>query len=600
MPHQMPFGAQIIEGGVRFALFAPNARTVELVVEEGAPEPMTRDSEGFFTRIAPDAQAGSRYRFRIDGATFVPDPASRAQPDGVDEASLVVDGSRYQWRTPDWRGRPWTEAVVYEAHVGTATPEGTFAALAAKLETLRNDGFTAIELMPLAACEGARNWGYDGVLMFAPSADYGTPDDLRALIDRAHELGLMVFLDVVYNHFGPAGNYLHVYAQGFFTPKHQTPWGAGLNFDDVGAAPVRAFFIANALYWLIEFRFDGLRFDAVHAIVDDSPRDILVELAQTIAARIPDRAVHLILENEHNSARRLARDEAARPQLYTAQWNDDLHHCLHVLLTGESDAYYADFADAPLGRLGLGLAQGFVYQGERSTNLGRARGEPSAHLPPEAFVSFLQNHDQIGNRAFGERIDRLTSARKLAVADAILLLSPQIPMLFMGEEWDASSPFQFFVDFARDPALSKAVREGRRREFARALGFSSGDADKIPDPTAASTFASSKLDWSERERAPHAEKLARIRRLLALRRTHVAPLLASGFEGAAHAQAGDALQVEWRFRAGRLALELNIGAASIAPRTAMRLIYDSDEADAAAPLAPWSCRVSATREADHA
>ena len=584
--HAMPFGATVQQDGVQFALYAPTAKSVDLALADGRMLPMARDDAGLYSILAPALFAGTRYRYRIDGDLLVPDPASRAQPDGVDADGVVVDSRRYEWRTRDWRGRPWHEAVIYEAHVGTATPEGTFAALAAKLPALADFGITALQLMPVADCPGARNWGYDGVLLFAPNSAYGSPDDLRALVDAAHGLGMMIFLDVVYNHFGPSGNYLHAYAGTFFSDKHPTPWGAGMNVDGEQSRIVRDFFVHNALYWIEEFGFDGLRFDAVHAIEDDSDPHILGEIATAIRAYAPDAHVHLILENEHNAARWLARDAANAPVFYTAQWNDDIHHCLHTLLTGESDSYYGDFVDAPAKRLARALAEGFVYQGETSSNLGRARGEPSKHLPPTAFVSFLQNHDQVGNRAFGERIGALTSPERLAFAHEVLLLAPQIPMLFMGEEWDATTPFQFFVDFASDPDLSRAVREGRQKEFARFAAFS--DAGSVPDPTALATFERSKLAWAERDTPPHRDALARNRALLTTRRTMIAPLLAGRFLGASAGQGTDLLDIIWRFDTGDLRLIANPtdDPSAVSLDAGWRIVHGAPDASS---IVPWSC-----------
>ncbi len=583
--HSMPFGAQVDRDGVRFSLYAPTAGSVELLLDGGAPRPMAADDRGLYALHAGDARAGGRYRFRVDGSLVVPDPASRFQPDGIDADGLVVDPTTYKWRNTEWRGRPWREAVIWEAHVGTATPEGTYRALAARLPELASLGVTAVELMPIADCPGARNWGYDGVLPYAPNNAYGTPDDLRAFVDEAHGLGLMVMLDVVYNHFGPAGNYLHAYAKSFFTERHPTPWGAGINVDGEHSELVRAFFVHNALYWIEEFGMDGLRLDAVHAIRDDSGRHILAEIADAVHERAQGRHVHLVLENETNSARWLERVEGDRPRFYTAQWNDDIHHCLHVLLTGETDAYYADFADDPLGRLGRGLAQGFVYQGERSPNLGHSRGEPSSHLPPTAFVSFLQNHDQVGNRALGDRIAPLTTPDKLAFAHAVLLLAPQIPMLFMGEEWDASSPFQFFVDFSDDPALSVAVREGRRKEFARFAAFA--DPERVPDPTAVETFQRSKLNWDEAHEGEHARSRAVNAALLKIRAAEIVPLLATPFEGADWRVEDGSLQVEWRFGGGELRMVANAGdrPQTFGVEEGWRVIYG----DATGSVAPWTC-----------
>ncbi|HEX2555980.1 MAG TPA: malto-oligosyltrehalose trehalohydrolase [Microvirga sp.] len=563
----MPFGAEMTAEGVRFALWAPTAGEVALVLD-GADHPMPDQGDGWRRLVVPDARAGSRYGFRIDRDLLVPDPASRFQPDDVHRESLVVDPGAYAWQDAAWTGRPWEETVLYEVHVGTATPEGTYAGLMGKLEELRDVGVTAIELLPVNEFPGRRNWGYDGVLPYAPDAAYGTPDDLKRLVDRAHGLGLMVFLDVVYNHFGPSGNYLQAYAKTFFTDRHPTPWGAGINVDGNDARPVRDFFIHNALYWLEEFHVDGLRFDAVHAIVDDGPTHFLEELATRIRAAAPrGREVHLVLENEANQARWLGRDDAGRPRLHTAQWADDSHNSWHPLLTGEAEGYYEDFADKPVERLGRALAEGFVYQNDPSRHHGgKRRGEPSSHLPPSAFVGFLQNHDQVGNRAFGERLSDLVDPGRLALARALFLLSPQVPLLFQGEDWAATAPFQFFVDFESEPDLAEAVRNGRRREFAKFKAFADPETrDRIPDPTAISTFENSRLDWGEAARAPHREIRAETRALLRLRQEAVVPLTKSPYRGGAWSMPqADALDILWRFEAGHLRLVANFGTSEAA------------------------------------
>lgn len=573
----MPFGAELVEDGVRFSLWAPTATDVALVIGS-KKHPMPDEGEGWRRIVLANAKAGTRYEFLVDGELTVPDPASRFQPGDVPGPSVVVDPRSYKWHEAKWAGRPWEQAVIYEAHIGTVTPEGTYAALAEMLPKLAALGITALELMPLGEVPGARNWGYDGVLPFAPESAYGTPDDLKSLIDRAHGLGVMVLLDVVYNHFGPCGNYLHAYADCFFTERHQTPWGAAINCDGNDAATVRDFFIENALYWLDEFNFDGLRLDAVHAILDDSERHLLDELAARVRATFPDRQVHLVLENEANHAHWLTRDGKA-PCAYTAQWDDDIHNAWHALMTGEREGYYADFADAPVERLGRALAEGFAYQGEFAKHLGRERGEPSAFLPPQAFVAFLQNHDQIGNRALGDRLSHIVPEEKLDLARAALLLAPQIPLLFMGEEWAASAPFQFFVDFP-DEEVSNAVRDGRRREFEAFEAFT-GLGDRVPDPTASATFLRSKIDWGERRTAPHSGVLSNVRTLLALRRREIVPLLASDFLGGSYdLPNGSALAVAWRFGGGDLRLLMNFGddviEASIAGNE--RLLWVSDNA----------------------
>jgi maltooligosyltrehalose trehalohydrolase len=547
--HEMPFGAQPLpRGGTRFRVWAPSAIRAELLLHE-RPYPMHAAQPGWHEVTVPEAGAGSRYKFLLhleDGTAWsVPDPASRSNPDGVHEASSVVDARAHAWRETAWRGRAWADAVLYELHVGTFTPQGTFAAAAARLPELAALGVTALQLMPLAAFPGARNWGYDGVLPFAPAACYGTPDELKAFVDGAHALGLMVLLDVVYNHFGPDGNYMHVYCPQFFNPAYRTPWGAAINFDGPSCRTVRDFFVHNALYWTQEYCFDGLRLDAVHAFRDSSRPDIVCEIAQALREG-PGKArqVHLVLENNRNEAHYLARDVSGRPLHATAQWDDDVHHALHVILSGEGDGYYADYASDPLARLGRALAEGFAYQGEHSAFRGKSRGAPSSHLPPDAFVGFLQNHDMIGNRAFGGRIDRFADARFLVAAYACLLLTPLVPMLFMGEEFAASTPFLFFCDFG--PELAAAVAAGRRREFQRFAAFTEEAAmARIPDPNAATTFEASKLRWAERSQSPHRERLALVRELLALRRLELAPHLSGLRHGGRYRIESGALHVAW-------------------------------------------------------
>ncbi|HET7877064.1 MAG TPA: malto-oligosyltrehalose trehalohydrolase, partial [Methylomirabilota bacterium] len=492
----MPFGAETREDGTtRFRLWAPAARSVELWLEDGGRAlPMARAADGWAELATAEARPGARYRFRIDGALLVPDPASRFQPDDVHGPSEVVDPLAYAWSDGGWSGIPAERLVFYELHVGTFARHGTFARVAARLEYLASLGVTAIELMPVADFPGRWGWGYDGVLPFAPEARYGRPEELKALVDAAHAGGLAVFLDVVYNHFGPEGNYLHRYAPAFFNTRSRTPWGDAINYDGPGSEVVRAFVVHNALYWLEEFHMDGLRLDAVHAVRDGSPSHVLVELARAVAEGPgSERRVHLVLENDGNEARYLVRDGAPH-RLYQAQWDDDLHHALHVLLTGEQGGYYADY-HPPLWALGRSLTEGFAYQGEYSGYRGRRRGEPSRDLRPTAFVGFLQNHDQVGNRAFGERITALAPPEAVRAATAVHLLAPSLPLVFMGQEWGAAEPFLFFSDLG--PDLGPAVAEGRRREFARFREF--GDAaarERIPDPQAAETYGRSVLDWS--------------------------------------------------------------------------------------------------------
>jgi maltooligosyltrehalose trehalohydrolase len=453
-----------------------------------------------------------------------------------------------------------------------------------------------VELMPLADFPGRRGWGYDGVLLFAPEASYGRPEALKTLVAAAHTRGLAVFLDVVYNHFGPEGNYLRHYAPGFFNARHQTPWGDGVNYDGPGSEVVRAFMIHNALYWIEEYHLDGLRLDAVNAIVDESPRHLLVDLARAVADGPGlDRRVHLVLENGANEARYLRPVDGRHP-LYRAQWNDDVHHALHVLLTDETGGYYGDY-QPPLPHLGRCLAEGFAFQGERSTYRRAARGEPCADLPSTAFVGFLQNHDQIGNRALGERITALAFPEAVRAATAVLLLSPALPLLFMGEEWAAPEPFLFFSDLG--PDLGPRVSEGRRREFARFPEFANAATrERIPDPQAEPTFKRSVLDWSHAGAAVHKDWLGFHQTLLALRARAVAPLLAGEPVPVASWKAlGDtALEVAWRFPAGALRLVANLGASAVphegpSPDWGRRLYALALPSPAWSSLPPWSVAV---------
>ena len=510
----MPFGAEVLPaGGVRFRLWAPAVQRVDLSFE-GQFIPLQAKSDGWFELVHATAKPGSRYAYRMDGRQEVPDPASRFQPKDAEGPSEVIDPAAFDWQDEGWQGRPWPEAVIYELHVGTFSSKGTYAGVAEKLQHLKSLGVTAVELMPLADFCGRRNWGYDGVLPYAPDSRYGRPEALKGLVQAAHQAGLMAFLDVVYNHFGPKGNFLSLYAPQFFTGRHKTPWGAAIDF---ARREVRDYFIHNALYWLEEYHFDGLRFDAVHAIKDDSTLHVLEELSSRIRDRFRDeRHVHLVLENDHNQARFLG------PGKYDAQWNDDSHHGYHVLATGESDGYYAAYADAPAKHLARCLAEGFAYQGEVSPFSKEPRGEPSAHLAPACFVDFLQNHDQVGNRAHGERLASLAEPHKLKTLSSILLLAPSPPLLFMGEEWGCRQPFLYFCDFAGE--LGEAVRKGRRDEFARFAAFADPRTRaRIPDPLAEQTFKRSVLRWKDARSTEGREWLAHYRELLELRKTHIAP-----------------------------------------------------------------------------
>ncbi|MCY1482194.1 Malto-oligosyltrehalose trehalohydrolase [compost metagenome] len=531
----------------RFALWAPDCREVAVEMQDGSLHPLQPEHGGWFGGELA-CRAGGGYRFLVNGQLRVPDPASRQQLGDVHGFSAVVDPSRYAWRTPGWRGRPWHEAVIYELHVGLL---GGFAEVEAYLPALRELGVTAVELMPLGEFPGKRNWGYDGVLPFAPESAYGTPDELRSLVDRAHELGLMVLVDVVYNHFGPEGNYLGHYASEFFRADRQTPWGAAIDFR---REPVRDFFVENALMWLEDYRMDGLRLDAVHAIRD---REFMLELAARVrAGLLPGRHVHLVLENERNEAGLML-------QGYDAQWNDDGHNALHVLLTGEHQGYYADYAQDPITHLARCLGEGFAFQGQGDRH-GFARGEPSGHLPPTAFVLFLQNHDQVGNRAFGERLPVLADLDALKAATALLLLSPMVPLLFMGEEWGSARPFLYFTDHPDE--LGRAVRDGRRNEFAEFPAFADAALrEAIPDPNSPRTFNSSLPDLDPANQLRHREWLALYRELLRLRHRWIIPRLPGSRPLGARVLGPRALAAAWRLGDGcRLHIALNLGEAPVA------------------------------------
>jgi maltooligosyltrehalose trehalohydrolase len=511
----------------RFQLWAPDSATVGLEIDGRASQLMQAEAGGWH-RLEADCGAGTRYRYRISPDLAVPDPASRAQAEDVHGPSIVVDPAAYAWRSDAWRGRPWREAILYELHPGAL---GGFRGIMEHLPRLKDLGVTAVELMPIADFFGAHNWGYDGVLPFAPDSAYGTPHDLKALVDRAHELDLMMFQDVVYNHFGPEGNYLHAYASSFFREDLHTPWGAAIDFRN---PVVRRFFIENALYWLEEYRFDGLRLDAVHAIPE---RDWLVELADTVHKTITDRRVHLVLENDDNDAGLL---EGA----FTAQWNDDAHHAAHVLVTGESGGYYSDYAENPAKALARCLEQGFAFQGDASAYRdGAKRGSPSAHLSPLNFVFFLQNHDQIGNRAFGDRLAAIADPDALKVGLALLLLAPQIPLLFMGEEVGAREPFLYFANYEGE--LAEAVKTGRRKEFGKFPEFSTEEAQRrIPDPNKLDTFRKSRVDFAATDDWSSGW-LDFVRNLIALRREVIVPKLEGVRAAGAQALNPHALQARW-------------------------------------------------------
>lgn len=564
----MPFGPRLLQDGrIRFSLWAPNAKQVTLSLQNKGAErllAMSNEAEGWFSIITDLAAAGSRYQYLIDGKHYVPDPASRHQPDDVHNASEVIDPKAYRWIDTDWRGRPWEETVFYQIHVGTFTPEGSFAGVTSKLDYLADLGVTAIQLMPLAEFAGKHNWGYDVVLPFAPDSRYGAPDDLKDLIASAHGKGMMVFNDVVYNHFGPEGNYLHKYAKAFFNKRHHTPWGNAINFDGKHSQWVRRFFIDNALFWLEEYHFDGLRFDAVQTIMDDSDVDFLHELAEAVRQGPgKHRHIHLVLENDDNCATYL-HPQANGVKKYDAQWNDDFHHSLHVLLTGEHYVYYRDYKQRPIRHLARCLTEGFSYQGEISEfRNGKKRGEPSLDLPLDAFVAFLQNHDHIGNRPFAERIAKLCPPEALRAATALLLLQPSPPLLFMGQEWASSSPFNYFVDFPEN--LGKSVTKGRIGELVKYLPASRTQPE-LPLPTHERTFQETKLIWDETQQAPHKAWLAFHKELLDIRRRKIIPLITAIKPGSSHFRlfSDKGLSAHWPCSNGsKLTLLANLSSDSI-------------------------------------
>jgi len=548
------FGPELTSAGARFRLWAPAARSVALVLDQAYA--MKAQEGGWYVLDHAGAHAGTRYKFRIDGEVGVPDPASGFQPEDASGPSEIIDHATYPWRAEHWRGRPWQDASILELHVGTFTPAGTFRAAIDKLDHVAETGFAAIELMPVADFSGRRNWGYDGVLLYAPDSVYGRPDDLKALVDAAHLRGLMVFLDVVYNHFGPEGNYLGRYAPQFFTTA-QTPWGSAVDYR---VPEVRAFAIQNALHWIVHYRIDGLRLDAVHAITEPGTPHLLEELSQVMGnyARQSGRAIHLVLENDDNRADVLDPRTDPPNGRYRAQWNDDYHHAWHVWLTGENQGYYVDYKTAPLNDIARVLASGFAYQGEASVHRnGKLRGQPSRMLPPEAFVNFLQNHDQIGNRPFGNRLTTQADTRALEAALMITLLAPMPPLMFMGEEWGSTRPFPFFCDFRG--GLADAVRKGRREEFKAAYA---AFPDGLPDPLAEATFCSAILDWDARDSDLGRRRLNLIAHLLATRRRHIAPRLAQAAFGSAHVN-GPILTADWRLHdGGKLTLVANLGSGS--------------------------------------
>ncbi len=527
--YALDIGATVVHGkGVRFKVWAPYAKEVKVKIT--APHermsPLAPGRSGYFEGLMEGVTADSRYFYVLDGAKTRPDPASRSQPDGVHGPSAVVDPDAFNWTDREWRGVALQDYIIYELHVGTFTESGTFDAIIPQLRYLKHEvGVTAVELMPIAQFPGARNWGYDGAHPFAPQNSYGGPAGLKRLINACHEQGLAVVLDVVYNHLGPEGNYLHDYGP-YFTDRYRTPWGQAINYDGRDSDPVRRYFISNALYWISEYHIDGLRLDAIHGIFDFSARHVLQELAEAVhreADRL-HRHVQVIAESDLNDTR-VIKPAAFGGHGCDAQWNDDFHHALRVVLTKENQGYYQDFTG--MADLVQAIQQGFVYTGRYSEFRRRRHGHSSELIVPAQFVVFSQNHDQVGNRADGERLSRQVPLGALKAAAALVLLSPNIPLLFMGEEYGERAPFLYFIDHS-DPGLIEAVRKGRREEFAH-FGWREED---IPDPYALSTFERSRVHPGA-SKDGRAESLLRwYRALIDLRKR--LPVLGASADGRHH------------------------------------------------------------------
>jgi maltooligosyltrehalose trehalohydrolase len=510
------FGARLEEGGVFFRVWSPGSRSVELVIESperAGAHALATEPGGYFAGFVEGVGAGARYRYRLDGGDAFPDPATRYQPEGVHGPSEVVDPEAYRWSDGAWRGRSLEELVIYELHVGTFTPEGTFAAAAERMAALAELGVTAVEVMPIANFPGRRNWGYDGVNLYAPATAYGRPEEFKRLVDTAHSHGLAVILDVVYNHLGPDGNYVPAITHGhYFTDHHHTPWGNAINYDAEQSGPVRDFVRENALFWVHEYHVDGLRLDATHAIVDDSARHILREIAEALHGLERPRLV--IAEDERNERRLLLPVEDGGVGL-DAVWADDLHHQLRRLAAGDTEGYFAAY-DGTVADVVETLRRGWYYEGQLYPPSGKTRGTSAEGIWPPRFVHCLQNHDQVGNRALGERLNHEIPLPLYRALSALLLLSPYTPLLWMGQEWAASTPFLYFTEHEEE--LGRLVTEGRREEFKHFSSFADEEKRRsIPDPQDPATFERSRLDWAERERGEHAGVLRLYRELLALR-----------------------------------------------------------------------------------
>ncbi len=514
MVHTIPLGAYVVEGGVQFRVWAPKAESIDVVFEKGHTQSLERDERGYFSGIVSHACPGMTYRFRLDEGKDYPDPCSRFQPQGPHGPSQIVDSAAYRWRDHEWSGVHMAGQVIYELHIGAFTEEGTFDAAIRELDSLKRLGITLVEVMPIAEFSGRWNWGYDGVCLFAPSRMYGDYDAFKRLVDAAHEKGLGVILDVVYNHFGPDGSYLSVFSDDYVTDRYPNEWGQALNFDGPGAEGMREFVVQNACYWIEEFHLDGLRIDATHAIYDASERHILADLSTEARRAAGGRSIVLIAENEAQNIRAVRPVEQGGWGL-DAIWCEDFHHVSRVAATGRSEAYYTDYRGTSQEFLSS-LKRGFLYQGQRYHWQRKARGTVVDREPAGSFVFFIQNHDQIGNTLTGNRLHTLTSPGRYRVLTAINLLAPQTPLLFMGQEYGASTPFLYFVDFAGHE-IGPKVRQGRQDFLGQFPSYASDEAQKsMFDPNDPMTFERSKLDRAER--AAHGSLYRLYRDLLRLRR----------------------------------------------------------------------------------
>ncbi|HJR57965.1 MAG TPA: malto-oligosyltrehalose trehalohydrolase [Vicinamibacterales bacterium] len=592
------FGAVTSHEGVRFAVWAPPARQVELRLHDGAAagaHPLAANPDGVFETWVRGAAPGDRYTYALDGSGPLPDPASRFQPDGVHGPSQIVDPESFEWHDRKWHARAARDLIVYELHVGTFSPEGTFAGLEQRLPYLRDLGITAIELMPVADFPGYRNWGYDGVALFAPSRAYGTPDDLRRVVDSAHRHGLSVILDVVYNHLGPEGAYVPRFNPLYFTGRHHTPWGDAINFDGPGSPLIRRFVVENAIHWVKEYHVDGLRLDATHALIDDSPKHILQQIAETVRATAGRPIV--IHAEDHRNLAMLVEDPAAGGWGLDGVWADDFHHVVRTMVAGDTHGYYADFA-GDTRELARVIESGWLYSGEHSAHMNQPRGTHPGRVLMHRFVVCLQNHDQVGNRAIGDRLHHTIPAETWRAVSVLLLTAPMTPLLFMGQEWAASTPFQYFTDL--EPGLGRLVTDGRRREFADFPELAgAGSREGIPDPQSEATFLNSRLRWQEQSTGDHQRSLALYRALVALRLDHSALTGADTTEGSAAAPDDETIVVRrtdgretfWivaRFKsAGRVDLDRAAGVIGTDIRgVTLELVLDTEHAEYADVPAP--------------